>query len=58
MSPYLHDKNSFQRLWDEVGFLTNTRWTVEMEAAGEKIRDLPRVEKDAQPVNFAIHQIS
>jgi hypothetical protein len=38
--------------------LTNTRWTVEMEAAGEKIRDLPRVEKDAQPVNFAIHQIS
>ncbi|EXV05933.1 S-adenosylmethionine-dependent methyltransferase family protein [Metarhizium robertsii] len=58
MSPYLHDKDSFQRLWDEVGYLTNTKWAVEIEPAGEKIVDVPRIDRDAQPVNFVIHQIS
>lgn len=58
MSPYLHDKNSFQRLWDDIGDLTNTKWTVEMEPVGEKVMDLARVGKDAQPVNFTVHQIS
>ncbi|KFG80128.1 hypothetical protein MANI_013367 [Metarhizium anisopliae] len=58
MSPYLHDKDSFQRLWDEVGHLTNTKWAVEIEPAGEKIVDVPRIDRDAQPVNFVIHQIS
>lgn len=58
MSPYLHNRESFQRLWDKVGNLTNTRWTVEIEPAGEKILDTPRLEGDVHPVNFTIHQIS
>ncbi|KAK2592264.1 hypothetical protein QQS21_010051 [Conoideocrella luteorostrata] len=56
-SPYLHDKDSFQRLWDEVGDLTKTKWAVELEPAGDEIVDIPRMDRDAQPVTFIIHQI-
>ncbi|GAB0144812.1 hypothetical protein EsHS_00005269 [Epichloe bromicola] len=57
-SPYLHDKKSFQQLWHEIGDLTKTKWAVELEPAGEVLGGLPQVEKDAQPVNFMVHQIS
>ncbi|KAM0669532.1 hypothetical protein ACQRIU_003094 [Beauveria bassiana] len=29
--PYLHNRQSFQRLWDEAGEMTNTKWRVEVE---------------------------
>ncbi|KGQ07956.1 PAB-dependent poly(A)-specific ribonuclease subunit PAN2 [Beauveria bassiana D1-5] len=39
--PYLHNRQSFQRLWDEAGEMTNTKWRVEVErsvqSADEKI---------------------
>ncbi|GJN71929.1 hypothetical protein PLICBS_006000 [Purpureocillium lilacinum] len=57
-SPYLHDRNSFQRLWDEVGMLTRTKWKVVLEASGEGPRVLPSFGKNAQPVNFIVYQIS
>ncbi|KAF3761609.1 hypothetical protein M406DRAFT_342375 [Cryphonectria parasitica EP155] len=32
---YLHDQNSFQKLWDKVGKETGTRWRVEVEMLGK-----------------------
>ncbi|OAA50616.1 hypothetical protein NOR_01066 [Metarhizium rileyi] len=58
LSPYLHDRDSFQRLWNEVGCLTSTKWAVELEPAGENIVDIAFIERDAHPVKFIIHQIS
>lgn len=55
---YLHDSQSFQKLWDEIGSLTNTSWNVEIELVGEVIDDLHHVGRQAQPVNFTIYQIS
>lgn len=56
-SPYLHNKASFQQLWNEIGDLTETRWAVELESVGEKLQDLPQVEKEAQPVSFIVCQV-
>ncbi|KAG5950027.1 hypothetical protein E4U53_005542 [Claviceps sorghi] len=55
--PYLHDKNSFQRLWREIGDLTKTNWVVEVELAGEMPEGVARVDKSARPVNFTVLQI-
>lgn len=32
---YLHDQASFQRLWDEVGEATGTKWRAEVEMLGK-----------------------
>ncbi|XP_044719095.1 methyltransferase domain-containing protein [Hirsutella rhossiliensis] len=57
-SAYLHDAGSFQRLWDEIGDLTKTKWKVEMEAMGELACPSHRVEKGSQPMSFTVYQIS
>lgn len=56
-SVYLHDQESFQRLWNEVGKLTKTRWSVSMEPTGEPITPLPGYSEDARPVNFTVYQV-
>ena len=55
---YLHDQHTFQRLWDEIGKATNSKWTVELEAVGDSIDEWPQITKDVQPVNFVTYQIS
>lgn len=55
--PFLHSPCSLQRLWDEVGRLTNTRWKVEVDIIKEKL-DLAVTAKDVLPVRYAIYQIS
>ncbi|KAF7545440.1 hypothetical protein G7046_g9565 [Stylonectria norvegica] len=57
-SAYLHDQASFQRLWDEIGSLTRTRWKVQIEPTGEPVAKLPGFASEAYPVNFTIYQIS
>lgn len=57
-SAYLHDQASFQRLWDEVGALTGTRWQVQLEATGEPASKLPGFNHNTFPVNFTIYQVS
>ncbi|PHH86623.1 hypothetical protein CDD83_9978 [Cordyceps sp. RAO-2017] len=57
-SAYLHDRDSFQRLWDEIGRLTKTRWKVEMEVVGEATYLLQRLERGSLPMSFTIYQIS
>lgn len=55
--PYIHSQESFQRLWDEVGQLTNTRWRVQVEAIIDKLNQ-PVMPRGLLPVRFAVYQIS
>jgi hypothetical protein len=57
-SAYLHDQASFQRLWDEVGVLTKTRWQVQVEPTGEPVSRVTGFSNHAFPVNFTIYQVS
>ncbi|RDA83187.1 hypothetical protein CP532_6442 [Ophiocordyceps camponoti-leonardi (nom. inval.)] len=57
-SVYLHDRDSFQRLWDEIGGLTKSRWKVEMEVSQEAVCLLQRRQKHLRPVSFTVYQIS
>lgn len=53
---YIHDQDSFQRLWDEIGGLTQTRWKVFQDTAGEASSSpLCGI---AYPVVFTVHQLS
>lgn len=54
---YLHDRQSFQRLWDEAGQLTNTRWRVEVEMNMEKTDDGIGLPTGLVCVDFAIYQL-
>lgn len=33
--PYIHDEASFQKLWDEIAFLTGTKWRVHVETESQ-----------------------
>jgi hypothetical protein len=54
--PYLHDQASFQKLWDEVGKLTATKWSVHMEPYGH-VNAAPGVDKDSMLTQFIIYQL-
>lgn len=56
-SPFLHTKASFQKLWDEVGAMTGTRWSVEVEQDGPTAELLAEFETGALPVKFTIYQM-
>ena len=56
-SPYLHNPESFQQLWDEVGNMTGTRWAVQFEPDGGLSSKLPGIEKDTLAVKFTVHQV-
>lgn len=57
-APYLHNQESFQRLWDEVGLMTKTKWIVQTEQEGA-LADTPfDSDKDKLGINFVIFQIS
>ncbi|KAK5995205.1 Asnovolin E/Chermesin D methyltransferase nvfJ [Cladobotryum mycophilum] len=56
-SPYLHNQSSFQRLWDEVGQLTKTKWKVEVEHASVDASQLPAFQTDVQAISFTVYQI-
>ncbi|KAK0382825.1 hypothetical protein NLU13_9920 [Sarocladium strictum] len=53
-SVYLHNESSFQRLWDEIGELTGTKWSVMFEHGAED----PNDKTDApHPIDFTVYQI-
>lgn len=59
-SCYVHNKASFQRLWNEIGSITNTRWAVELEPDGTEPDQLPGCiegESKTMPVKFTVVQI-
>ncbi|PHH70825.1 hypothetical protein CDD80_5706 [Ophiocordyceps camponoti-rufipedis] len=57
-SVYLHDRESFQQLWDEIGRLTGTRWMAEMEASQEAICLLQQRQNHLRPFSFTVYQLS
>jgi SAM-dependent methyltransferase len=51
---FLHDGGSFQKLWDEVGEKTGTRWTVHVEVLTDKLPPkMPSFGEDTRLVRFA-----
>jgi hypothetical protein len=55
-APYLHNQQSFQRLWDEVGLMTNTKWIVQTEQ--EVLTEtLLESDKGKFGVSFIIYQV-
>lgn len=57
-TPYLHDERSFQKLWDEVGKITGTRWKVQVKKTGQlSTQDFKDISEDVFPMDFTIHQV-
>lgn len=59
-SCYIHSKTSFQRLWNEIGSITGTRWAVDLEPDGTEADHLPGPSEGRNqtvPVKFTIVQI-
>lgn len=53
---FLHDKESFQRLWDQVGALTGTTWVVEMEFVGERLAKIPGFGGDSRAARYGVYR--
>ena len=56
-TPYIHSEQTFQRLWNEVGESTGTRWLVHLDQDGELTSKMPGIDDDVVPVRFTIYQI-
>jgi len=54
---WLHNQESFQRLWDEVGAKTGTRWQVTMEFSGEMPWKIPGFATDSKPARYGVYQL-
>lgn len=54
---FLHDEASFQRLWDEIGKLTGTKWTVMFDAVEDSGTDTAKRQDTDRPVDFTVYQI-
>lgn len=53
---FLHDEESLQRLWNEIGAKTGTRWRVQMNLNEEKMVDIPGFGEEDRYVRFGIYQ--
>jgi hypothetical protein len=53
---YLHNQASFQRLWDEVGQATNTKWIVSLQLVEETLDSIPGVSKDVRSTTYGVYQ--
>lgn len=53
---YVHNQESFQKLWDEIGEKTGTKWRVEVEVIEELTVDLPIFGKDERYIRFGIYK--
>lgn len=55
---YLHDEQSFQMLWDEVGRRTGTRWRVEMAVLGglQIPIPLPNFDSNSRYYRYGVYQ--
>ncbi|KAG8406317.1 porphobilinogen deaminase [Metarhizium acridum] len=54
---HLHNQESFQRLWDEVGRRTGTRWRVEAEVVDRLEVSLPFFGDDERYMFFGVYQM-
>lgn len=51
---YLHNESSFQKLWDEIGALTGTKWTVMFDHGVDDPTDM---DDTPRPIDFTVYQI-
>ncbi len=60
LTRYRHNPESFQKMWDEIGEKTGTKWKVDAELlpARDWYRPVPTEEqKDLRRMQFAVHRI-
>ncbi|KAL7932845.1 hypothetical protein V8C35DRAFT_305628 [Trichoderma chlorosporum] len=53
---FLHNQESFQKLWDEVGLKTGTRWHVQGAISEERTVHIPGFGEDDRYIRFGIYQ--
>ena len=56
-SRYLHDQSSFQRLWDEVGAATGTRWNVDVVELSPLPIPIPSFGDDSRIIRYSVQQL-
>ena len=55
---YLHDSASLQKLWDEIGEATGTKWTVEARLdEAEIFGSYTKLDKNVRRISFAIERM-
>ncbi|KAI1095502.1 hypothetical protein F5B19DRAFT_306539 [Rostrohypoxylon terebratum] len=54
---FLHDKMTFQSLWDKVGERTATRWKVDLQVVGVATSKPNAYGKDARMVRYVVSQV-
>lgn len=55
---FLHDVSTFQRLWDEVGQKTGTRWSAEVDVIETIPVQIPGFGENARYCKFGVYQIA
>lgn len=55
---FLHDKTTFQSLWDKVGERTATRWKAGMQVVGTATSKPNAYGKDARMVRYVVSQVA
>ncbi|KAL7954169.1 hypothetical protein V8C34DRAFT_317513 [Trichoderma compactum] len=53
---FLHNQESFQKLWDEIGMKTETRWRVQVSISEERRVDIPGFGEEDRYTRFDIYQ--
>ncbi|KAL6886127.1 hypothetical protein HDV57DRAFT_489776 [Trichoderma longibrachiatum] len=56
MNSFLHNQESLQKLWDEIGTKTGTRWRLEVSFIEERRVDLPGFGEEDRYIRFGIYQ--
>ncbi|KHO00422.1 Methyltransferase type 11 [Metarhizium album ARSEF 1941] len=55
---YVHDRQSFQELWDDIGLRTGTRWRVEAELTEPLAPRLSFLGDDERLMLFGVYQVA
>ncbi|KAK5996710.1 Methyltransferase prhM [Cladobotryum mycophilum] len=53
---FLHNPGTLQRMWDEVGEATGTRWRVEAAFLDKKAEELPGLSEDCWYLGWAVYR--
>ncbi|KAL6799725.1 hypothetical protein J3E68DRAFT_254399 [Trichoderma sp. SZMC 28012] len=56
MKSFLHNQESFQKLWDEIGMKTKTQWRVQVSISEERRVDIPGFGEEDRYTRFGIYQ--
>lgn len=57
LGSFLHNQESLQKLWDEIGTTTGTRWRVEVGFNEERQVSIPGFGEEDRYIRFGIYQL-